>query len=63
LAGPDGALKRLEQDLWGGDPHANGRRDDTTLLLISRRDGSRTHAPDRAHKSAPRDVNIKELKG
>jgi len=32
LHGPHGALKRLRDDLWAG----GGRRDDTTLMLVSR---------------------------
>jgi len=32
LAGPHGALQRLREDLWQG----GGRRDDTTLMLVSR---------------------------
>jgi serine phosphatase RsbU (regulator of sigma subunit) len=35
LDGPDGALRRLRNDLWSD----GGRRDDTTLLLVSRRAG------------------------
>jgi len=35
LAGPHGALGRLRDDLWQG----GGRRDDTTLMLVSRTGG------------------------
>jgi len=38
LAGPHGALKRLREDLWEG---VTVRRDDATLLLVSRLGGAR----------------------
>jgi sigma-B regulation protein RsbU (phosphoserine phosphatase) len=39
LHGPHGALKRLRDDLWAG----SGRRDDTTLMLVSRVGGAVPH--------------------
>jgi len=39
LHGPHGALKRLRDDLWAG----SGRRDDTTLMLVSRVGGATPH--------------------
>ncbi|MHC4162715.1 MAG: PP2C family protein-serine/threonine phosphatase [Planctomycetota bacterium] len=39
LHGPHGALKRLRDDLWAG----SGRRDDTTLMLVSRVGGAAPH--------------------
>jgi len=45
--GPDGALQRLHRDLWSG----GGRRDDTTLLMVSRRGAGRLDikVTDRSH--------------
>ena len=45
--GPDGALQRLHRDLWSG----GGRRDDTTLLMVSRRGAGRldNKVTDRSH--------------
>jgi serine phosphatase RsbU (regulator of sigma subunit) len=53
LAGPHGALKRLREDLWDG---AGARRDDATLLLVSRLGGARSERvmPDRI----PRDAKV-----
>jgi sigma-B regulation protein RsbU (phosphoserine phosphatase) len=47
LPGPHGALQRLRDDLWQG----SGRRDDTTLMLVSRIGGS-SPAPARTDRAA-----------
>jgi len=44
--GPDGALQRLRDDLWSD----GGRRDDTTLLMVTRRNTIRTQNPPRVAK-------------
>jgi serine phosphatase RsbU (regulator of sigma subunit) len=48
LSGPVGALSRLREDLWQG----GGRRDDTTLVLISRLGGRSPLAADRTLRGA-----------
>jgi len=46
VEGPDGALQRLRSDLWS----TGGRRDDTTLLMVTRRGAVRTQQKPRVGK-------------
>ena len=54
IPGPDDALHRLRADLWAD----GGRRDDTTLLLVTRRGVSRTNEP----KTPSRIVNVEDIR-
>jgi serine phosphatase RsbU (regulator of sigma subunit) len=54
LPGPDDALHRLRDDLWSD----GGRRDDTTLLLVTRRGVLRTNPAE----SSSRVINVDDIK-
>ena len=53
LPGPDDALRRLREDLWSD----GGRRDDTTLLLVTRRGVSRTNPAE----NSSRVINVRDI--
>ncbi|MHC4937420.1 MAG: PP2C family protein-serine/threonine phosphatase [Planctomycetota bacterium] len=57
LPGPDDALHRLREDLWSD----GGRRDDTTLLLVTRRGVSRTNPEVPAERDSARVINVKDI--
>jgi len=57
LSGPDGALHRLRDDLWAD----GGRRDDTTLLLLTRRSASRMNVSAPRDRTSGRTISVEDI--